>query len=225
MSVDMAERATQLAFDAGLAARHLAAIDARLGQLIERAGPYCPSTRSAPDVFHSLMRAIIYQQLSGKAAGTIHARVLATLNASDDPGAPAIEAADEQALRAAGLSAGKQASLRALAAAQLAGELPDESRLHEYSDQDLIEAYSAIKGIGRWTVEMLLIFHLGRPDVMPIHDLGVRKGYALVYGLDALPKPKALEAATKSWRPYRSVGAWYMWRALEFNSGSDAQPR
>lgn len=218
-------RDTRLAFDADHACAELAAADPVLGALIARTGPYRPSTHAAPDVFHSLMRAIIYQQLSGKAAGTIHARVLAALGGHEAPGAAAIAAADGDTLRAAGLSANKLAGLRALAAAQLAGELPDESRIDDYSDAELIEAYSALRGIGRWTVEMLLMFHLGRPDVMPIHDLGVRKGYALLYGLDALPKPKALEAATEVWRPYRSVGAWFMWRALDTDSNAAAQPR
>ena len=127
-------------------------------------------------------------------------------------------------MRGAGLSANKLAGLRALAAAQLAGELPDERRLSEYEDAELIEHYSAIRGIGRWTVEMLLLFHLGRPDVMPIHDLGVRKGYARTYGLDELPKPKALERACDVWRPYRSVGSWYMWRATEETAPDTPQP-
>lgn len=209
------ERPTQLCFDPDVATLHLAGVDSVLGKLIARVGPYTPSTTAAPDVFHSLMRAIVYQQLSGKAAGTIYRRVLDTLGGGDAPGAAAIEAANKSDLRAAGLSANKQASLRALAAAQLAGELPDESRIDEYDDADLIERYSAIRGIGRWTVEMLLLFHLGRPDVMPIHDLGVRKGYALTYGHDELPKPKQLERECEIWRPYRSVGSWYMWRALE----------
>lgn len=217
-----APRHTRLAFDADTAVEHLTAADPVLGALMQRAGPYRPSTNAAPDVFHSLVRAIVYQQLSGKAAGTIHARVLAALDQGDAPGAAAIQATDDATLRGAGLSANKLAGLRALAAAQLAGELPDESRIDEYDDAELIDAYSAIRGIGRWTVEMLLMFHLGRPDVMPIHDLGVRKGYALTYGLDDLPKPKALEAAGEVWRPYRSVACWYMWRSLE---AEDATPQ
>ncbi|MGB7754872.1 MAG: DNA-3-methyladenine glycosylase 2 family protein [Salinisphaera sp.] len=217
-------RDTRLAFDGQAAVEHLAAADPVLGALMERAGPYRPTTNAAPDVFHSLVRAIVYQQLSGKAAGTIHARVLTALGHGEAPGAAAIQATDDATLRSAGLSANKLAGLRALASAQLAGELPDESRIDKYDDAELIERYSAIRGIGRWTVEMLLMFHLGRPDVMPIHDLGVRKGYALTYGLDDLPKPKALEAAGEAWRPYRSVACWYMWRALEAE-GTTPQPQ
>ncbi|MES1952012.1 putative DNA-3-methyladenine glycosylase [Salinisphaera sp. S4-8] len=208
-------RPTPLAFDATHAVRELAAVDPVLGELMARVGPYAPQTVAAPDAFHALMRAIVYQQLSGKAAGTIHRRVLTALGGGDTPGAERIAAADDATLRGAGLSQNKMLSLQALAAAQLAGELPDESRLDDYEDAELIERYSAIRGIGRWTVEMLLLFHLGRPDVMPIHDLGVRKGYAMTYGRDELPKPKQLERECEIWRPYRSVGSWYMWRALE----------
>ncbi|RJS93754.1 DNA-3-methyladenine glycosylase [Salinisphaera sp. Q1T1-3] len=218
-----ATRATRLSFDSTAAQTHLSAADPILGQLMARCGPYRPATTAAPDVFHSLMRAIVYQQLSGKAAGTIHQRVLAALGNGDAPGPHAILATDTDTLRAAGLSANKEASLRALATAQAANELPDESRLGDYDDAELITAYSAIRGIGRWTVEMLLLFHLGRPDVMPIHDLGIRKGYALTYGLTELPKPKALEADCEIWRPYRSVGSWFMWRALEAE-GAAPQP-
>ena len=208
-------RPTPLAFDAAHAVRELAAVDPVLGELMARVGPYAPQTVAAPDAFHALMRAIVYQQLSGKAAGTIHRRVLTALGGGDTPGAERIAAADDATLRGAGLSQNKMLSLQALAAAQLAGELPDESRLDDYEDAELIERYSAIRGIGRWTVEMLLLFHLGRPDVMPIHDLGVRKGYAMTYGRDELPKPKQLERECEIWRPYRSVGSWFMWRATE----------
>ncbi|GAB3684568.1 DNA-3-methyladenine glycosylase family protein [Salinisphaera aquimarina] len=217
------ERATQLAFDPNEAVAHLTHADPVLGALIARCGPYAPSTTAAPDVFHSLTRAIVYQQLSGKAAGTIYRRVLDALGGADAPGAARIAAADEATLRGAGLSRNKMLSLQALSAAQLADELPDEARMADHSDAQLIETYSAIRGIGRWTVEMLLMFHLGRPDVMPIHDLGVRKGYALTYGMAELPKPKQLEAACEIWRPYRSVGSWYMWRALEVD-GAAPQP-
>lgn len=210
-----AGHATPLRFDANRAVRTLADADPMLGRLMTRVGPYAPRTIAAPDAFHALLRAIVYQQLSGKAAGTIHRRLLDALGGGDTPGPGRIAAARDATLRGAGLSQNKMLSLQALAAAQRAGELPDEAALDDTNDAELIERYSAIRGIGRWTVEMLLLFHLGRPDVMPIHDLGVRKGYALTYGLDALPKPKQLERACEIWRPYRSVGSWYMWRATE----------
>lgn len=214
------QRYTQLTFDAQTAMETLGASDPILKQLMLQIGPYRPTTSAAPDVFHSLMRAIIYQQLSGKAAGTIHGRVLAALGDNDRPGPAAIQATSDTVLRNAGLSANKLTALRGLAQAQLDNQLPPETHIQDYSDTELIEIYSALRGIGRWTVEMLLLFHLGRPDVMPIHDLGIRKGYALTYGLDDLPKPKALEAYGQAWRPYRSVACWYMWRALEAASAT-----
>lgn len=214
------QRYTKLIFDAQTAMDTLGASDPVLRQLILQAGPYHPTTSAAPDVFHSLMRAIIYQQLSGKAAGTIHERVLTALGGGHCPGPAAIQATSDEILRDAGLSANKLTALRGLAQAQLNNHLPPEAHIQNYSDAELIETYSALRGIGRWTVEMLLLFHLGRPDVMPIHDLGIRKGYALAYGLDNLPKPKELEAYGRAWRPYRSVACWYMWRALEAASAT-----
>jgi 3-methyladenine DNA glycosylase/8-oxoguanine DNA glycosylase len=212
-----AGHATQLRFDPDEATRTLAAADPTLARLMTRVGAFAPQTVAAPDAFHALLRAIVYQQLSGKAAATIHRRLLDALGGGATPGATRIAAADDATLRGAGLSQNKMLSLQALAAAQINGELPDESALDDSHDAELIERYSAIRGIGRWTVEMLLLFHLGRPDVMPIHDLGVRKGYARTYGHDELPKPKQLERECEIWRPYRSVGSWYMWRATEID--------
>ena len=206
---------TRLTFDAAQACRQLTAIDPVLGGVIQRVGAYAPHNDGAEDAFHRLLRAVIYQQLSGHAAAAIHARVLAALNAGDAPGPAAIDAASESLLREAGLSASKARCVKALARASLDGRLPAEDTLPTLDDATLIDRYSQIRGIGRWTVEMLLIFHLGRPDVMPSGDLGVRKGYALTYQLDDLPKPKQLEQLCECWRPYRSVGSWYMWRALE----------
>ncbi len=212
--------ATRLTFDAEAACAYLADADPILARLMDRVGPYAPSSTAAPDAFHALVRAIVYQQLSGRAAGTIHRRMLDALDHGNAPGAAVIDAADEGVLRGAGLSAAKTVSLKALAKATLDGILPAENELPAVADAELVERYSQIRGIGRWTAEMLLLFHLGRPDVMPIHDLGVRKGYARVYDLDAMPKPRQLEALCEVWRPYRSVGSWYMWRATEI----DIQP-
>ncbi len=213
-------RPTRLTFDAATACAYLTDADPILARLMDRVGPYAPHTTAAPDAFHALVRAIVYQQLSGRAAGTIHRRMLDALDHGNAPGAAVIDAADEDVLRGAGLSAAKTVSLKALAKATLDGTLPTEADLPAVADAELIERYSQIRGIGRWTAEMLLLFHLGRPDVMPIHDLGVRKGYARVYGHEEIPKPKQLEALCDVWRPYRSVGSWYMWRATEI----DIQP-
>lgn len=221
MNAPAAGRLTPLGFDARAACARLAETDPILAGLMDRVGPYAPRSTAAPDAFHALVRAIVYQQLSGRAAGTIHRRLLDALGRGDAPGAAAIDTAEETLLRGAGLSAAKTASLKDLARTTLDGRLPAENELAAIEDAELIERYSQIRGIGRWTAEMLLLFHLGRPDVMPIHDLGVRKGYALTYGLDELPKPKRLEALCGVWRPYRSVGSWYMWRATELDSPND----
>lgn len=161
------------------------------------------------------MRAIVYQQLSGRAAGTIYHRLLEALGNGNAPGASAIAAADDDRLRGAGLSANKVAGVKALAVAQLAGELPDEHRLHTYDDAELIACYSAIRGIGRWTMEMLLLFHLGRPNVMPIHDLGVRKGYALPTTLTNYP-------GRNNWEPPARRGAPIAWWAAGIRGALEA---
>lgn len=205
---------TALAFDGRAACAFLAGADPVLGDLMARAGAYAPRSVAAPDAFHALVRAIVYQQLSGRAAGTIHGRVLEALGGGAAPGPAAIDAADDALLRGAGLSASKTRCLKELARATLNGSLPAEAELPDLDDATLIERYSSIRGIGRWTVEMLLLFHLGRPDVMPSDDLGVRKGYAATYRV-AIPSPGQLERLTQAWRPYRSVGSWYLWRALE----------
>ncbi len=196
---------------------HLRAVDPVLAKVMDRAGPFRPEPRAEPDVFHALMRAIIYQQLSGKAAGTIYRRVLDAVGGGSEPGAAQIAATSVETLRGAGLSANKERALRGLADATLAGDVPSEADIGEISDEDLVKAFSALRGIGRWTVEMLLLFHLERPDVLPIHDLGVRKGFARTYGWDELPKPYELASRCELWRPYRSVASWYMWRATELD--------
>lgn len=201
--------------DHGAAETHLRHVDPRLATIMDRAGPFQPASRSEPDVFHALMRAIVYQQLSGKAAGTIHRRLLVALGDDVAPGPAAVAAASPDTLRGAGLSANKERALRGLAEATLDGSVPSDETLGNYSDGDLITAYSALRGIGRWTVEMLLLFQLKRPDVLPVHDLGVRKGFARTYGWQTLPTPTQLSDCCEPWRPYRSVGSWYMWRATE----------
>jgi DNA-3-methyladenine glycosylase II len=162
-----------------------------------------------------LSRAIFFQQLAGPAARAILGRVLATLGADEDNWyAPAqlLAASDEQ-LRAAGLSRQKMVYLRDLADKFASGEL-SEGVLHEFDDEDIIKRVSAVKGIGRWTGEMFLIFSLGRPDVLPVDDLGVRRGMQIAYGLADLPKPDEMRTIAEPWRPYRSAGTWYMWRSL-----------
>jgi DNA-3-methyladenine glycosylase II len=126
-----------------------------------------------------------------------------------------ILAVSEEELRGAGLSGAKLAALRDLAAKTLDGTVPALARLRRMDDEEIIERLTEVRGIGRWTAEMLLMFRLGRPDVLPVGDYAVRKGFALTYGLEEMPKPKVLESYGERWRPYRSVASWYMWRALE----------
>ena len=171
-----------------------------------------------------MAEAIVYQQLTGKAAATIFARLLAIF--PDTPERPTAEqllgASDEQ-LRGAGLSRSKLLSLRDLARKSVNGELPILPEIHDLADEAIIERLTEVRGIGRWTVEMLLIFRLGRPDVLPADDYGLRKGFAIAYGRE-LPSRKELETYGLRWKPYRSVASWYLWRAVERATANKAVP-
>ncbi|MDT0619285.1 DNA-3-methyladenine glycosylase 2 family protein [Salinisphaera sp. P385] len=203
-----------LTYDPAVAARALSATDPRLAGLIERVGPVrFGADRMRGDTFEVLLRAIVYQQLSGKAAGTIHARILA-LFGDNRASAAGLERLDDEQLRGAGLSVNKLRAARDLADHCLNGRLPDIRRLRQLDDETVIERLTAVRGIGRWTAEMLLIFRLGRPDIWPVDDLGVRKGYAVIRGCE-MPSPAALADAGKIWAPWRSVAAWYCWRAVQ----------
>jgi len=200
--------------------RHLSAADPELAALIERVGPPGLAPPRRPEPFRALLRAIVYQQLAGSAAAAIHARVLALFgDAGPDP--EGLAGASDEALRGAGLSRNKLAALRDLARAARDGTLPRADDLAGMPDGEIIRLLSGIRGVGRWTVEMLLIFELGRPDILPVHDLGVRKGFRNLRALDALPAPRELAAHGERWRPYRSVAAWYLWRAAE-GAGPDS---
>ena len=201
-------------YDPQEAVRHLASADATLAKLMELAGPFAMEIRRLHDPFEALARNIIYQQLHGRAAAAIHARVSALSGKSKLRPEDILSAPDEE-LRGAGLSAAKLAALRDLAAKTLDGTVPTLARLRRMGDEEIVERLTAVRGIGRWTVEMLLMFRLGRPDVLPVGDFAVRKGFALAYGLEASPKPKELEQYGERWRPFRSVASWYMWRAAE----------
>lgn len=200
------------------AVEHLKRADPKLAALIERVGP---CTRVIPhhfSVFYSLMRSITYQQLAGKAAATILARVEKACADGTRPTPEQVMATSDEALRAAGLSRNKLAAIRDLAAKTLDGTVPDLKTIHRLTDEELIERITQVRGIGRWTVEMLLIFRLNRPDVLPVDDYGVRKGAQLTYRLRKLPDKKRLTKLAEPWRPYRSVGSWYMWRALDIKT-------
>lgn len=202
-------------FDVETAVRHLRNTDRSLDRHISRCGAFLLELEPAENVFGALAEAIIHQQLSGKAAATIHGRV-AALMPRRRVSAAGILAADDESLRAAGLSRAKLASLRDLAANARKGRIPTARALAQMDDDAIIDALTAVRGIGRWTVEMLLIFRLGRPDVLPITDLSIRKGFARVFrGHGEFADPAAIVRRAERWRPYRTVASWYLWRACD----------
>ena len=164
--------------------------------------------------FETLLESIVYQQLTGKAAATILGRVKA-LYETDFPKPQQILDTADDTLRAAGLSRAKVASIKDLARKELDGVIPAIDHLHTMPDDEIVEKLTLVRGIGEWTVQMLLIFRLGRPDVMPTNDYGVRKGYALTFAKDDLPTAKELAKHAERWRPWRTLAAWYLWRALD----------
>jgi 3-methyladenine DNA glycosylase/8-oxoguanine DNA glycosylase len=196
------------------AASHLSSADKRLARLIERVGPCSLELSPFPTTFDALMRSIAYQQLTGKAAQTILGRVK-ELFAPKSPSPERLLELEVELLRKAGLSGAKAASMRDLAQKCIAGDVPTVAKLARMDDDAIVEALSGVRGIGRWSVEMLLIFRLGRADVMPATDYGVRKGFAILMKREELPTPKEVLAYSERWRPYRSLAAWYLWRANE----------
>ena len=202
-------------YDWDRALAHLRRRDRALKRIIDIVGPHKPAhLGSAQTPFATLLRSIVYQQLSGKAAGSIHRRLLALLPRGR-PSARALLALSEAELRAAGLSRSKVLSVRDLAQMAAARRLPSRRALDAMDDEAIIERLTEVRGVGRWTAEMLLIFTLGRPDVLPVTDLGVRRGFKVCQGNEELPAPSALHARGEIWRPYRSVASWYLWRASE----------
>jgi DNA-3-methyladenine glycosylase II len=195
--------------------RHLATADAVMAGVIRAAGPYRRETESGCQPFQILAQAIAHQQLNGTAANTILRRLIETCGAGTFPTPEQVLAAPAGQLRAAGFSFAKVAALKDLAARSLSAEVPDRATLEQLDDEAIVARLTQVRGVGRWTVEMLLIFHLDRQDVLPVDDFGVRAGFRAAYGLRALPHPRALAAWGERWRPYRSAAAWYLWRALE----------
>jgi DNA-3-methyladenine glycosylase II len=186
--------------------------DRVMGRFIERAGPMQLRASRGVDVFTALASSINYQQLAGKAAAAIHGRFLGLFDGQPTPQAVLDTPLDR--LRSAGLSGNKAAAIVDLAAKVVDGTVPRDG-WSKLSDDEIVERLSAVRGIGRWTAEMFLIFDLRRLDVWPVDDYGVRKGYARLYGLPDLPKPNALQAEGDRFRPYRTVAAWYCWRAVD----------
>ncbi len=201
-------------YDPYLAVKALKDADNKLGWMIDRIGPYRLRDQSTMTPFQALLRSIVYQQLSGKAAGSIHERVRA-LFPGKRPIAKRLLTLSDESLRGAGLSRGKVLAVRDLAKHCVDGTVPTRARLKHMDDEDIIQHLVQVRGIGRWTVEMLLIFNLGRPDVLPVDDLGVRRGYMHTFGGKSLPDAKRMLNRGRRWRPYRSVASWYLWRASE----------
>lgn len=240
---------TGLSFDLEAATAHLAERDPTLATLIAETRPFQPEIDHKQSPYEALMEAIVYQSISGKAAATIFERVKAlggadTTGESGDtkgvrtlggtrladkvsgggrvPTPEEVLKLSKQKLRKAGLSGAKILAMRDLARKTMDGIVPTHEEALKLSDDELVERLDSVRGIGRWTVEMFLIFRLGRPDVLPIHDYGVQKGFALTYRKRAIPKPKELAKFGERWRPYRTVASWYMWRAVQL-AGKDAR--
>ncbi len=235
-------RTRKLPYDPEKAVAALSAADPKLAKLIGIAGPFTMRLPAQQSPFEALARSIIYQQLHGKAAAAIHAKLLKSfehicgLGTDGTPTHPSpehlLECPNDQ-LRAAGLSHNKALAIRDLAAKTLDGTVPTLAKIKRMSDEDIIEHLTQVRGIGRWTVEMMLMFRLGRPDILPVSDYGVRKGFALTYlGLkpkqkvtpDLLATKEQMERRAKKWAPWRSVASWYMWRACDVAAGKTVQP-
>lgn len=216
------------AYPADEAVATLSAADKKLGRLIERAGPFRLRISGTLSPFECLAESIIYQQLHGKAAAAIHRRMLEgfqdVCGIGVHPSPEHLLKCPTAQLRSAGLSANKTLALRDLAAKTINGTVPSLPRIRRMSDEAIIEHLTQVRGIGRWTVEMMLIFRLGRPDVLPVSDYGVRKGFALTFGKlkptdkvtpADLPKPAEMEKRARKWQPWCSVASWYLWRACD----------
>jgi DNA-3-methyladenine glycosylase II len=225
-------RSRKLPFDADEALAHLRASDAKLAALIDRAGPFTLRLDPSVSPFESLLESILYQQLHGKAAATIHRRVKEYFGGNPTP--ELLQKTPDEPLRVAGVSGNKIRALRDLAQRTIDGTVPVMAAIRRMSDEEIVERLSTVRGIGRWTVEMMLIFRLGRPDVLPVTDYGVRKGYALTFQrlprsrpLEAsdLPAPETMARRGQHWAPFRSVASWYLWRACDLEKSSEPTGR
>lgn len=194
---------------------HLSEADPILSRIIAEVGPCRLKSDRSQSAFEALVEAVCHQQLTGKAAQTILGRVKALHPATAFPTPDDILCTADESLRTAGLSRAKVLAVKDIAAKTLDGTVPDPKSLARLDDAELISRLTAIRGVGRWTVEMLLIFKLGRPDVLPVDDFGVRKGYMLAFRKREMPKPAALLKYGERWRPFRSVASWYLWRAAD----------
>ena len=197
----------------GDAEQHLSNVCKRFARVVVNHEPYPTKFEKTRDPYRVLVRAVVYQQLSGKAAGTIHSRVLALFPDKDHPDPEDLLATPPETLRAAGLSRQKIAAVKDVAQKRLDGVIPDARKLSRMRDEEIIERLTQARGVGRWTVEMYLMFTLGRPDVLPIDDLGVRKGAEKLYRRSFTPK--TLGKYGERWAPFRSAAAWHLWRFVD----------
>jgi DNA-3-methyladenine glycosylase II len=209
------DASSMLPFDLIAAQRHLAERDERLKSLIDELIPFEIDIAEAQSPYEALLESIAYQSISGKAAATIFARVKALGTKGQIPTPQEMLRLRKPALRKAGLSGAKILAMKDLAQKTIEGVVPTLEQAKKMSDDELVERLVSVRGIGAWTVEMFLIFRLGRPDVLPIHDLGVKKGWSVAYNKKHMPRPADLLAFGERWRPYRTVASWYMWRAFE----------
>jgi DNA-3-methyladenine glycosylase II len=197
------------------AATHLSACDEKLAELIANTIPFQMDSDPLQSPYEALLESIAYQSISGKAAATIFGRIKALSSNGRPPSPEEMLRISKAKLRKAGLSGAKVAAMKDLAKKTIEGIVPTLEEAEKLSDEELVGRLVSVRGIGAWTVEMFLIFRLGRPDVLPIHDLGVKKGWSITYGKKHMPKPKELLAFGERWRPYRTVASWYMWRACQ----------
>jgi DNA-3-methyladenine glycosylase II len=202
-------------FDLRLAMDTLAAKDPQLASLIKETEEFRIEIDGSDSPYEILLEAIAYQSISGKAAATIFGRVKALSSTGGVPAPHEMLKLKKPALRKAGLSGAKILAMKDLAQKTIDGVVPTLDQAQNLSNEELVERLVSVRGIGAWTVEMFLIFRLGRQDVLPVHDLGVKKGWSITYGKKRLPKPKELLAFGERWRPYRTIASWYMWRACQ----------
>jgi 3-methyladenine DNA glycosylase/8-oxoguanine DNA glycosylase len=203
-------------FDHRKAVRHLRAADPALAEVMARVGPFAMVLKSSRSLFTALAEAIVYQQLSTKAAATIYGRVEALFPCSSNGFTPQdVLRAPADTLRGAGLSAAKVLALQDLARRVQGNELPLLEEARAMNDAALIDRLIEVRGIGRWSAQMFLMFRLGRPDILPLEDYSLRRAYAIAFSKRALPSPRTLERHGEKWRPYRTVACWYLWRALD----------
>jgi DNA-3-methyladenine glycosylase II len=205
---------THYPVDAALVMLELSRADRQLARVIRRVGTFPTKRRKPQHPFASLLQAIVYQQIAGKAAEAIFGRVKA-LGANGFPTPEEILRVSKLKLRRAGLSRQKIAAVRDLAAKTLDGTVPTLAKARRMSEEEILERLTQVRGIGEWSVQMFLMSRLGRPDVLPIHDYGIQKGFQRVYGHKDVPKPQVILEHAERWRPYRSIASWYLWRALE----------